>query len=53
MKEVRIFCPGCGSVIKFKNWFHWIWQTPIHWFSKRRVECPFCGEVNWLKREKK
>ena len=52
MKEVRIICPGCGSVIKFKNWFHWVWCCPFHWFGQRFVECDECGLQFYGKREK-
>ena len=51
-REVRIICPNCGSVIEFKNWFHWIWYCPFHWFGRRLVECDECGLQFYGKREK-
>lgn len=52
MRQVRIICPGCGSVIEFKNWFHWVWCCPFHWFGQRFVECDKCGLQFYGKREK-
>jgi ribosomal protein S27E len=50
MKEIKIICPKCSNVIVYKNWFSWIWHTPIHWFSKRRTKCNHCGNVFYGKR---
>lgn len=52
MKEVKVICPKCRDTIYYKNWFDWIWHTPFHWFTKRRVKCPYCDEVSYIKRER-
>lgn len=53
MKQVRVVCPKCGATMWYKNWFSWIWHTPIHWFNKRRTKCISCGETSYIGREKK
>ena len=52
MKAVNVICPKCNGVMTFKNWFSWIWNTPFHWFGKRRTVCAYCGVTNWIKRVK-
>lgn len=51
MKEVKVICPKCGTLVTYKNWFTWILYTPFHWFGKRRIKCPICGEASYVKRE--
>ena len=48
MKQVIAICPNCGRTIQFKNWFHWVWRCPFHWFGKRRTKCPNCGEAHYM-----
>ena len=62
MKDVKVICPNCGETIHFKNYWHWIWNTPFHWlwFDKetkiirdyRKTKCPHCGERSFMKRTK-
>ena len=52
MKEVKVVCLNCGNTIHFKNWFHWVWRCPFHWFGKRRVKCPHCGNKSYTERVK-
>ena len=52
MKQVIIICPKCGQTIHFKNWFHWVWYSPFHWFGKRLTKCEYCGKKSWMKRVK-
>ena len=52
MKQVVIQCPNCGQIIQFKNWFYWVWHCPFHWFGKRLVKCPQCGQKRYMKRNK-
>ena len=49
MKKVIVMCPNCRIPIQFKNWFHWVWHCPFHWFGKRLVKCPHCGEKRYMK----
>ena len=53
MKEVKVICPKCGQTIHFKNWFHWVWHCPFHWFGKRRVKCPHCNGKSWAAKRKR
>lgn len=49
MKEIKVICPKCYAEITYKNWFSWILHTPFHWFRKRKIKCPFCGERSYVK----
>ena len=51
MKEIKVKCTKCGTEYTYKNWFHWVWHCPFHWFGKRRVKC-MCGHKSYVKREK-
>lgn len=53
MKEVKVICPKCGNCMTYKNWFSWILHTPFHWFGKRRTKCTSCGEISWIRRERR
>ena len=52
MKEVRVFCSNCEETTHFKNWFHWVWKCPFHWFGKRLLKCGNCGKWSYMKRVK-
>lgn len=57
MKEVKVICPKCGNCMTYKNYWSWIWHTPIHWFNffkwkdYRRTKCTKCGEISYTGRE--
>lgn len=57
MKEIKVICPKCGNCMTYKNYWSWIWYTPIHWFNflkwkdYRRTKCVNCGEVSYIGRE--
>ena len=53
MKEVKVICPRCGVRMIYKNYWDWIWNTPFHWFGKRRTKCSHCNEVSWIRRERR
>ena len=60
MKPVNLTCPKCGHSFLFKNYFHWIWNSPIHWlfldietnrpFDFRKTKCPHCNEKSYMRR---
>ena len=50
MKEVKVICPKCNNIMTYKNWFSWIWNTPFHWFRKRKVMCTNCYARSYMKR---
>lgn len=52
MKHVKLICPKCGYVFSFKNYWHWVLRSPMHWFGKRYTKCIYCGKRGWMKREK-
>lgn len=52
MKQVRVICPNCWATMWFKNWFVWVWHSPIHWFGKRLTKCNACGQRSYMKRVK-
>jgi ribosomal protein S27AE len=51
-KQITVICPKCGNCMTYKNWFSWIWHTPFHWFSKRKVKCTKCGVKMFMARRK-
>lgn len=52
MKEVKVVCPRCLYIMTYKNYWHWVWHTPFHWFGKRRTKCDNCGKVSYIGRER-
>lgn len=52
MKPVVLKCPKCGYTFDIKNKLAWIWQAPVHTFTKRYTKCPNCGKRSYMKREK-
>ena len=52
LKEVKVICHNCGSILIYENWFNWVWHTPFHWFGKRKGKCSVCGEWSYMTRLK-
>ncbi len=53
MKEIKVICPKCGNCITYKNYWSWVWYTPIHWFNYRRTKCTKCGEISYISKKRK
>ena len=53
MRKVIVICPHCLAYNYFKNWFHWVFRTPFHFFGARRLKCPACEKTSYVKPMKK
>ena len=53
MKEVKVICPKCGNEMTYKNYWSWVWHNQFHYFGKRRTKCTSCGEISWVRRERR
>ena len=49
MKRIVAMCPHCAWCLIYKNWFYWVFRTPFHFFSKRKIKCPKCGKSAFVK----
>ena len=62
MKQIRVICPKCGATMWFKNYWHWVWKSQMHWLKwdkedkyirdYRKTKCSNCGQKSYMKREK-
>ena len=42
-------CPNCGAQFTINGYWKWVFQTPFHWFGKRKTKCPYCEKKSYMK----
>ena len=48
-------CPHCGMIFEM-NYLKWLFTTPFHWFSFRKMKdyrltkCPYCGKKSYMRK---
>ena len=40
--------PKCQKIFGIRGYWNWVLRHPFHWFGKRHMRCPECGEKSWI-----